>query len=1638
MKKQYSTLTMLVLASLFSMSISGPPALAETTAGITVGKIDPADTTKVTTEKTLQPGDDIPDPLYGTDYTKQTSYNALSVTSMTNDTTSLGMFTAAGYLNAAATSSGTAATGANNNTVTITNTDVKEIESSEDNSSEYGSIYGGYVTGSTQDTPLSANGNTVTITDGRKDDVYLGSVVGGYTDAGEASGNTVQLTGVYIPEVKVTVDDKESYNYGYNNIYVEEGDYDYFVAGGQTNSGSANSNEVTLTSSTVTNSVIGGRSMGTKAEANSNRVTATDLTTVSVYGGQVIPQPQLVQPSDESESESSVTAASASLALSGTANDNQVTLTNGTISSVYGGAIGGVSSGGSQVINTQYTLLAAANTASYDMLDVNLSSSDSSASEPAVPSFTLSEEADGNRVEVTNLTVNTSVYGGAANYGSSSSGITIVPTELALSADGNSVAIEKSTVKSNVYGGFVGVASSSGGSSSSAAYTLANADSLTTSLLAVETPSETVTVNLADLLENSSDSTAASIPATLSANNNQVTLTETAVAGSIYGGYINLGTTSSPTVNLPSNMVDTNSLLQASLAVADGSSQAAPATALGANNNRVHIVKSADASTVSASGLPSTTKYVFGGFANGGTETSPLSTNDNYVSIDNTTASSDASALYTGAAIGGYTTYGDASGNYVSLAGKVLPQTESEEGGTLSGPPFNLLVGSVYGGHAAYGKADQNTVTLVNTGVLLGLSTAYITGSASTADSSKLLGSGVVGGEATGSGSISASSNVVQISGSASYVTSVYGGLVVRPVNPLSATVTLEETTADTGAANSNQVLISDGTAMFVTGGSAVSQNSSSLEFTAQLTNATPADAAYTLSLEANGNQVALTNAEASTVLGGVASTVVFVDTTTYTGSDVLKASVTAKASASDNKVLLTNSTVDSVVGGYAQAQVAAESVDTNTLNLTTDAQETIAHNQVYLSGTTVGGDEEGELYGGVLGGVGVLGTAEGNQVILDQGSQTTTAIGGLSIAGTAQGNQVTLSSSTADSVYGGAALLERAAENTVNINSGNATRVYGGAAGNQAVQDGTAALPVMSTSNASSSEMPANPSLSVSKNTVNLYGGTVGSVWGGYAQDLTLATTAPTQTTTVTAADTLDASLLQDTGDQGTSELPTVTPISYTGGDANSNVVNYYGGTVTDSLTGGESQSGAASDNIVNLYAALVGENLNLYGGVSTKESTGNTLNVYSKGNSVANLDYFQNYNFYVPVDTVVGDKVLTVTGTANLANATVQAGVEDAMKLNEGQVVDLISGTSALQDTGATYAMMDGQDFVTDAGFVQRKVSIWKQDDNTVVIGIPKNTTPTLNQDTKLFSEDRTSTLNLVNNSSDFAATNAYDGALTAWNFDTAVKGDFTPYLVVGGHDLRADTGSYVDTYGLNANLGFVKRTYQKGYTDTLMPFLEYGNGNYTSHLDDGARGDGNQRYIGAGLLARRDLTSGIHYEALIHAGRTNGDFHGQIGKHFASYDTSAPYISAMVGAGKIIKKNTSSVDYYGKVFWTHLGSDSVQMHSDLGTSQYNFDSINSYRTRLGFRWTKDVSPTTSYYAGLAWNYEFGGDAQVCYGTFETPTAGVKGSSGLLELGWQSKIDKDHDWGADVRVTGWAGVQRGVTYSATVSRAF
>ena len=220
--------------------------------------------------------------------------------------------------------------------------------------------------------------------------------------------------------------------------------------------------------------------------------------------------------------------------------------------------------------------------------------------------------------------------------------------------------------------------------------------------------------------------------------------------------------------------------------------------------------------------------------------------------------------------------------------------------------------------------------------------------------------------------------------------------------------------------------------------------------------------------------------------------------------------------------------------------------------------------------------------------------------------------------------------------------------------------------------------------------------------------------------------------------------------------------------------------------------------------------------------------------------------------------------------------------------------------------------------------------------------------------------------------------------------------------------------------------------------MPFIEYGTSNYTSHLDSGARADGKQHYIGAGLLARRDLNNGLHYEALIRAGKLHGDFKGIIGSLPSSYNTNAPYIAAELGMGKLVTQNTHTIDYYGKLIWTRLGSDSTTIHNSLGKTNFDFDAINSYRTRLGIRWTKHQSDKNAYYAGLGWDYEFDGDSKANYRNFNTPSPSMKGSSGFVELGWQSKITKDNPWAADLHATAWTGKQRGVTYGVSLARAF
>ena len=467
----------------------------------------------------------------------------------------------------------------------------------------------------------------------------------------------------------------------------------------------------------------------------------------------------------------------------------------------------------------------------------------------------------------------------------------------------------------------------------------------------------------------------------------------------------------------------------------------------------------------------------------------------------------------------------------------------------------------------------------------------------------------------------------------------------------------------------------------------------------------------------------------------------------------------------------------------------------------------------------------------------------------------------------------------------------------------------------------------------------------------------------------------------------------------------------------------------------------------------------MSLYGGYGTTESKNNTYNMYTKGQTVADFAYFQNLNFYVPEGTTAGETMLTVTGnaavdadttlaavqnstttdgTTDVSGATVFGGVQRNTKLNLGEYINLFYNANGITTDDTSYGTIDGLDTVTSAGFINYKAIVEKKDANTIVITIPKDEKGTSDTDTKILPEDRENAANTIKNAGDIIAGSALHAAEGAWIENHDIEAKFVPYAIVGGYDLHYNTGSYIDSNGMAANVGFVRRSQHEGHIDTIMPFFEYGKSHYASYLDTGARGDGRQHYTGGGVLLRRDLDDGKYYEGAIRAGRLKGDFHGIIDSTALRYDSSAPYVAAQAGAGKIYAKDRDTYDLYGKFFWTHLGSDTATIRNSRGEAKYEFDDINSYRTRLGMRWTRNFDKVRSLYAGIGWDYEFDSKARAFYDAYRTDTPTVKGSSEFLELGWKSKVTSDHPWGVDLKATGWTGKQEGGTLFATVSRSF
>lgn len=518
--------------------------------------------------------------------------------------------------------------------------------------------------------------------------------------------------------------------------------------------------------------------------------------------------------------------------------------------------------------------------------------------------------------------------------------------------------------------------------------------------------------------------------------------------------------------------------------------------------------------------------------------------------------------------------------------------------------------------------------------------------------------------------------------------------------------------------------------------------------------------------------------------------------------------------------------------------------------------------------------------------------------------------------------------------------------------------------------------------------------------------------------------------------------------------------------GNATDNTVNISGGLIggDDLLIGGMSRKGNASGNMVNISGGNIrswivsgayvytGSNaINntirisgapvfaaytaLYGGhgYGSDHRTGNTLELHTKGITVANIHNFENLYFYLPADTIAnGDTALTLRQRADISGSNVGVGMEGGGKpLVAGDKVTLIRA-----DVGLT---TDATNLANNTAGMQGISLLYDFDLSTTGTTLDATVTKMgVNPQTQSLLEGHLAALALANQGADLAA-----GAGITEAVETAQKGRMLFTVLSGGHN-RYKTGSHIDQDSANLLLGVTTQHANQTGALTLGAFLEGGWGSYDSYNDfadmPGVRAHGHTDYAGAGILAQQTFSNRLYLQGSARLGRLktryhSDDLHDVLG-NAASYSSRRSYASMHVGAGyaQPIGAQGDTLDLYGKLFWSRYGSDTQTILGDA----FHFDRIESVRTRLGTRYAHPFSTEGSVYGGLAWEHEFRGVSKGQVFGLNLLEARLRGSSALLEAGLKFSPANNKALTMDVGLQGYVGKREGVSATAKLRYAF
>ncbi|GHT25810.1 hypothetical protein FACS18942_01760 [Planctomycetales bacterium] len=473
---------------------------------------------------------------------------------------------------------------------------------------------------------------------------------------------------------------------------------------------------------------------------------------------------------------------------------------------------------------------------------------------------------------------------------------------------------------------------------------------------------------------------------------------------------------------------------------------------------------------------------------------------------------------------------------------------------------------------------------------------------------------------------------------------------------------------------------------------------------------------------------------------------------------------------------------------------------------------------------------------------------------------------------------------------------------------------------------------------------------------------------------------------------------------------------LEVTGNLSNSNV-NVVGGAVID-------LSGNAGQN-VNLAN---GGTLDWRGNGTTGGTIGGNLNAAN-----ANL------NFYVPTSTVNGNTLLTVNGTADISDSTVNVGIDGTSSpLQTGEQIRLIDAAGGLTGKSSNDAA-NGQGM---AGVSLRYEFDLTTTSNQLLATITK-VGP--NEQTKAFSEARLSQLAFSNQGTDLIADQGLSAALDA--AARRMKGT-TLFGTLSGGTSRYNTGSHSDVSGVSLVTGLTGSTRQALGKLTLGAFFEYGDANYDSYNSfitaASVRGRGDIDYTGGGVLAHLEFnpnaTGNAWLESSARFGESSLDFRtGDITDYLgrrAAFAGDTNYAGAHIGLGyhfNLTKQN--GLDFYAQYLWSRLNADTFGISTG---ESVKFEELNSKRLRLGSRFVYAVNSYRRSYAGIAWEHEYGGAAEASIYGYSLDVPKLTGDTCKLELGLTLLPTKTCPFTRNLGLQGYLGKREGAAGNVEVRYAF